>query len=62
VKRRILPAAALPGRPKDELAAGGFPPLKELADKTLFVHCLMIAAFHSDPSRYRRKVWQRAWA
>ena len=44
-----------PAGPKDELAAGGFPPLKELADKTLFVHCLMIAAFHSDPSRYRRK-------
>jgi len=44
-----------PAGPKDDLAAGGFPPLEELADKALFVHCLMITAPHSDPSRYRRK-------
>lgn len=44
-----------PAGPKDDLAAGVFPPLEALADKTLFVHCLMIAAPPGDPKRYRRK-------
>jgi hypothetical protein len=44
-----------PAGPKDDLAAGVFPPLEALADKTLYVHCLMIAAPSGDPNRYRRK-------
>lgn len=41
--------------PADDLAARRFPPLEELANKSLFVHCLMIAAPSGDPDRYRRK-------
>jgi hypothetical protein len=44
-----------PAGPKDDLAIEGFPPLEALADKTLFVHCLMVAAPSEDPGRYRRK-------
>lgn len=44
-----------PAGPKDDLAAGGFPSLEALTDKTLFVHCLMIAAPPGNPNRYRRK-------
>jgi hypothetical protein len=44
-----------PAGPKDDLAAGVFPPLEALTDKTLFVHCFMIAAPPGDPNRYRRK-------
>ncbi len=44
-----------PAGPKDDLAAGGFPPREGLADKTLFVHCLMITSPPGDPNRYRRK-------
>ena len=44
-----------PAGPKEDLAAGVFPPLEALADQTLFVHCLMIAALSGDPDRYRRK-------
>jgi hypothetical protein len=44
-----------PAGPKDDLVAREFPPLEGLADKTLFVHCLMVAAPSGDPNRYRRK-------
>ncbi len=44
-----------PAGPQDDLAAREFPPREGLADKTLFVHCLMIASPPGDPNRYRRK-------
>jgi hypothetical protein len=44
-----------PAGPKDDLAAGLFPPLETLADKTLFVHCLMVVSPPGEPNRYRRK-------
>jgi hypothetical protein len=44
-----------PAGPKEDLAAGEFPSLLGLADKTLCVHCLMIASPADDPKRYRRK-------
>ena len=44
-----------PAGPKDDLAAGELPPLEASVDKTLFIHCLMIAAPPGDPNRYRRK-------
>lgn len=46
---------AYPAGPKDDLVAGVFPALGELADKTLFVHCLLVASPEGDPGRYRRK-------
>jgi hypothetical protein len=44
-----------PAGPRDDLVAGEFPPLKELSEKTLFVHCLLITSPSDDPGRYRRK-------
>jgi GNAT superfamily N-acetyltransferase len=44
-----------PAGPADELAAGRLPSFEELADKTLFVHCLFVASPRDDPDRYRRK-------
>lgn len=44
-----------PFGPAEDLVSQRFPPLSELADKTLVVHCMMIAAPHGDPGRYRRK-------
>lgn len=44
-----------PAGPADDLAARDFPPLQELPEKTLFVHCLMIVSPTDEPSRYKRK-------
>ena len=44
-----------PAGPSDDLAARDFPPLQELSEKTLFVHCLMIVSPKDEPSRYKRK-------
>jgi hypothetical protein len=44
-----------PAGPKDDLAARDFPPLQELPEKTLFVHCLMIVSPTDEPGRYKRK-------
>ena len=44
-----------PAGPADDLAAREFPPPETLADRSLFVHCLMIASPARDPDRYRRK-------
>jgi len=44
-----------PAGPPDDLAAHDFPPLAAPADKTLFVHCMMITAPPGEPERYRRK-------
>lgn len=44
-----------PAGPRDDMADGGVPFLKDMPDKTLFVHCLMVAAPPGDPQRYRRK-------
>lgn len=46
---------AYPAGPKEDRAAGVFPALDELPDKTLFVHCLMVVSPEGDPGRYRRK-------
>jgi hypothetical protein len=44
-----------PAGPADDLAARDFPPLQELPEKTLFVHCLMIVSPKDEPTRYKRK-------
>ena len=44
-----------PAGPAGGLAGRDFPPLQELADKTLFVHCLMIVSPQDEPARYKRK-------
>lgn len=46
---------AYPAGPKEDLAARVFPSQDELTDKTLFVHCLMVASPEGDPGRYRRR-------
>lgn len=43
-----------PFGPAEDLSSRQFPCLDELQDKTLFVHCLMVAAPVDDPGRYRR--------
>ncbi len=42
------------GFPAD-MAARDLVPLEDLPDKTLFVHCLFLAAPTDDPARYRRR-------
>ncbi len=44
-----------PYGPSLDVAASGFPPLATLSDKTLFVHCLFVAAPPDAPDRYRRQ-------
>ncbi len=44
-----------PYGPAGDLAARELPPPAALSDKTLFVHCLMVAAPAAEPERYRRK-------
>jgi hypothetical protein len=44
-----------PAGPKDDRADGPFPAPDALPDRTLFVHCLLIAAPKKNPGRYRRK-------
>jgi GNAT superfamily N-acetyltransferase len=44
-----------PYGPEKESVKRDFLPLRELADKTLFVHCMMVAAPAADPGRYRRR-------
>ena len=44
-----------PAGPADGLVGRGFPPLRELAEKTLFVHCMMIVSPKDEPARYKRQ-------
>ena len=44
-----------PNGPPDDFAEMVFPPLAQLIDKTLFVHCLMTVAPQSPEHTYRRK-------
>jgi len=44
-----------PAGPADDLVGRDFPSLQELAEKTLFVHCLLIVSPTDEPARYRRK-------
>ncbi len=44
-----------PSGPADDMTAREFPTPEALGEKTLFVHCLMIAAPSDDPDRYRRR-------
>ncbi len=46
---------SFPAGPADDLAAREFPPLEKLTDRTLFVHCLLVALPGDEPDRYRRK-------
>lgn len=46
---------APPAGPEEDLAGRAWPAADELADKTLFVHCLMIAAPADKPDCYRRR-------
>ncbi len=43
-----------PAGPASDLVERDFPPLAELPDKTLFVHCLLIYSPPAEPRRYRR--------
>jgi len=44
-----------PAGPSDDLAARDFPALRELPEKTLFVHCMIIVSPKDEPNRYKRK-------
>ena len=44
-----------PSGPPDDLVSREFPPVQGLADKTLFVHCLFVAAPTGKPGRFRRQ-------
>jgi len=44
-----------PAGPADDLVAQRFPPLEELEDKTLFVHCLMIGSPQHGANPYQRR-------
>jgi hypothetical protein len=44
-----------PNGPPDDFVEAVFPPLSQLKDKTLFVHCLMTIAPQSPEHTYRRK-------
>jgi hypothetical protein len=44
-----------PGGPADDFSEKDFPPLDQIADKTLFVHCLMTGSPHQKDNPYQRK-------
>lgn len=44
-----------PNGPPDDFVEAVFPPLSQLKDKTLFVHCLMTVSSQSPEHTYRRK-------
>jgi len=44
-----------PSGPAADLGRRIFPPLEEIADKTLLVHCMLLAANESGGERFRRK-------
>lgn len=44
-----------PAGPPDNLILREFPPLQKLTDRTLFIHCLFVAAPTGEPGRFRRK-------
>jgi hypothetical protein len=46
---------SIPAGPADDLVTREFPPLCELPEKTLFVHCLLVVSSGEEPDRYRRK-------
>ena len=41
--------------PADHFVAGSFPPLDQIVDKTLFVHCLMTGSSNQEDNPYQRK-------
>jgi ribosomal protein S18 acetylase RimI-like enzyme len=51
-----------PNGPPDDMASAHFPPIEQLADKTLFVHCLMLAADAPGRPSYRRRGFGRRMA
>lgn len=44
-----------PYGPPDNAGGAGFPPMEQLPDKTLFVHCLMLARAEQGRPSYRRR-------
>lgn len=44
-----------PDGPPEDMASAHMPPVEELSDKTLFVHCLMLAADAAGRPSYRRR-------
>lgn len=44
-----------PGGPPEDMASAHLPPVDGLSDKTLFVHCLMLAADAAGRPSYRRR-------
>jgi len=46
---------AFPDGPADDFVQNDFPPLGQMADKTLFVHCMMIGSPEQNDNPYQRK-------
>ncbi len=44
-----------PGGPADDFAENDFPPLDQIADKILFVHCMMTGTPEQEDNPYQRK-------
>lgn len=44
-----------PCGPADDFAEKDFPPLDQIADKSLFIHCLMTGSFQQEDNPYRRQ-------
>jgi len=44
-----------PAGPADDFIGNNFPPLDQIADKTLFVHCLMTGSPQQEDNPYKRK-------
>jgi hypothetical protein len=44
-----------PAGPAMRMSSRKFPPLRQLEDKALFVHCMMVAAPRDEPERFRRR-------
>jgi hypothetical protein len=44
-----------PSGPADDFVGNNFPPLDQIADKTLFVHCLMTGSPQQEHNPYQRK-------
>jgi hypothetical protein len=44
-----------PCGPAEDFVEKDFPPLDQIADKSLFVHCMMTGAFEQENNPYRRK-------
>lgn len=44
-----------PSGPADDFVEKDFPPLDQIADKSLFIHCMMTGSFQQEDNPYRRQ-------